>query len=155
MNFNFGLQPSKENSAAPSPGCNSHRSRTLAKLASTIPSSHRPTIIVSRKLLLPATIASAHCDGTSLPESTSCGRDRGDRSCAYSVAKANETSRNSYRIGLLPAMAVPRAETRGGGAHRESSMPVYGWELVKRATGFSGDRALCKSMPGYPGRDVG
>jgi hypothetical protein len=39
INFNFGLQPSKENSAARSPDCNSHRSWMLAKLASTIRSS--------------------------------------------------------------------------------------------------------------------
>ena len=75
--FNSGLQPSRGNSAAAS-------------------GSHGPTIIFSRKLLSLAMIVPAHYAGSSLLENTSCGRDRGDRSCVCSVAMENETTRGSY-----------------------------------------------------------
>jgi len=44
------------------------------------------------------------------------------------VAMENDTTRDSYGIWLLPAMGVLAAETRGGGPHRQNSMPAVGDE---------------------------
>jgi hypothetical protein len=48
--------------------------------------------------------------------------------------------------GLLPAMRVLEAETRGGEPHRPNSMPAHPSELEMRDTGFSGVPCLSKGM---------
>jgi len=58
----------------------------------------------------------------------------------------NETTRGSYGIGLLRAKGVLGAKTRGGGPHRQNSMPMHRPELVMRDTAFSGVPCLSKGM---------
>jgi hypothetical protein len=48
--------------------------------------------------------------------------------------------------GLLPAMRVLEAETRGGEPHRPNSMPANPSELEMRDTGFPGVPRLSKGM---------